>query len=91
MELQARQAQAVLAGQEETSQGVEAHANHRPSKSLSTSLISYAGLNAADVARFEWFSDCASKFVIDVESGRSLRHYTFCNLLEGKALEYEIV
>ncbi|CAM0145198.1 unnamed protein product [Urochloa decumbens] len=40
--------------------------------------------------------NCASKFVRDMESGCSLRHYTFCNplvrhLLEGKMLEYEVV
>ncbi|CAL5091685.1 unnamed protein product [Urochloa decumbens] len=51
-------------------------------------------LSSSDVQRFEWFADCASKFVRDVESGCSLRHYTFCNplvrqLLEGKILGYE--
>ncbi|KAF8713978.1 hypothetical protein HU200_027966 [Digitaria exilis] len=51
-------------------------------------------LSCSDVQRFEWFADCASKFVRDVESGCSLRHYTFCNplvrrLLEGKILGYE--
>ncbi|CAL5078067.1 unnamed protein product [Urochloa decumbens] len=51
-------------------------------------------LRSSDVQRFEWFADCASKFVRDVESGCSLRHYTFCNplvrqLLEGKILGYE--
>ncbi|CAM0145202.1 unnamed protein product [Urochloa decumbens] len=51
-------------------------------------------LSSSDIQRFEWFADCASKFVRDVESGCSLRHYTFCNplarqLLEGKILGYE--
>ncbi|CAL5077081.1 unnamed protein product [Urochloa decumbens] len=53
-------------------------------------------LTSFDVRRFEWFADCASQFVRDMESGCSLRHYTFCNplvrhLLEGKMLEYEVV
>jgi hypothetical protein len=46
-------------------------------------------LSCSDVIRFEWFADCANKFVRDLESGCSLRHYTFCNplvrhLLQGK-------
>jgi len=65
-----------------------------PAKNLTTS--SFAGLNRDDVRRFEWFADCAGKFVRDVESGCSLRHYTFCNplvrhLLEGKTLTYQMV
>ncbi|RCV09337.1 hypothetical protein SETIT_2G019400v2 [Setaria italica] len=53
-------------------------------------------LSCSDVKRFEWFADCASKFVRDMESGCSLRQYTFCNplvrhLLQGKMLEYEVV
>ncbi|KAF8731316.1 hypothetical protein HU200_016370 [Digitaria exilis] len=52
-------------------------------------------LSNTDVGRFGWLADCASKFVRDVESGCSLRHYTFCNplvrhLLQGKTLKYGI-
>ncbi|CAN6170754.1 unnamed protein product [Urochloa humidicola] len=58
--------------------------------------LSFSGLKMDDVRRFEWFADHASKFVRDVESGCSLRHYTFCSphvrhLLEGKTLRYEIL
>ncbi|KAF8731318.1 hypothetical protein HU200_016372 [Digitaria exilis] len=52
-------------------------------------------LSSSDVGRFGWLADCASKFVRDVESGCSLRHYTFCNplishLLQGKTLKHEM-
>jgi len=52
-----------------------------------------AGLSTVDVGRFEWYADCAGRFVRDLESGCSLHHYTFCNpivrhLLEGKTLTY---
>ncbi|CAL5078080.1 unnamed protein product [Urochloa decumbens] len=57
---------------------------------------SFSGLKMDDVRRFEWFADHAGKFVRDVESGCSLRHYTFCSphvrhLLEGKTLRYEVL
>lgn len=60
------------------------------------SISCFSGLNTEDVRRFEWFADCGRKFLRDVESGYSLRHYTFCNplvrhLLNGKALKYEMV
>ncbi|KAL6880275.1 hypothetical protein ACP4OV_011840 [Aristida adscensionis] len=53
-------------------------------------------LCCADVRRFEWFADCANKFVRDMESGFSLRYQTFSNpllrqLLEGKSLRYQRV
>ncbi|RLN36227.1 hypothetical protein C2845_PM03G02190 [Panicum miliaceum] len=53
-------------------------------------------LSCSDVRRFEWFADCAGKFVRDVEHGCSLRQHTFCNplvrhLLEGRTLRYEMV
>ncbi|PVH64640.1 hypothetical protein PAHAL_2G321700 [Panicum hallii] len=53
-------------------------------------------LSCSDVRRFQWFADCAGKFVRDVEHGCSLRQYTFCNplvrhLLEGRTLRYEMV
>ncbi|KAL6647137.1 hypothetical protein ACP70R_014574 [Stipagrostis hirtigluma subsp. patula] len=53
-------------------------------------------LCCSNVQRFEWFADCASKFVRDVESGCSIWHYIFSNpmlrqLLEGKTLMYESV
>jgi hypothetical protein len=60
-----------------------------PSSSSSSSI------DADVVRRFEWFADCAGRFVRDVaESGSTLRHHTFCNpvvrrLLEGKHLRYE--
>ncbi|KAF8783616.1 hypothetical protein HU200_000469 [Digitaria exilis] len=52
-------------------------------------------LSSSNVRRFGWLADCASKFVRDVESGCSLRHYTFCNplirhLLQGKTLKHEM-
>ncbi|XP_066351152.1 uncharacterized protein [Miscanthus floridulus] len=52
-----------------------------------------AGLSTVDVGRFEWYADCAGRFVRHLESGCSLHHYTFCNpivrhLLEGKTLTY---
>jgi hypothetical protein len=52
-------------------------------------------LSSSDVGKFAWLADCASKFVRDVESGCSLRHYTFCNplvrhLLQGKTLKHEM-
>ncbi|XP_072148122.1 uncharacterized protein [Setaria viridis] len=64
--------------------------------SKNLSISSFGGLNTDGVRRFEWFADCAGKFVRDVESGCSLRHHTFCNplvrhLLNGKALKYEMV
>ncbi|KAL6647139.1 hypothetical protein ACP70R_014576 [Stipagrostis hirtigluma subsp. patula] len=51
-------------------------------------------LCCSDVQRFEWFADCAGKFVRDVECGCSLRHHIFSvpllrQLLEGKTLRYE--
>ncbi|KAF8713968.1 hypothetical protein HU200_027955 [Digitaria exilis] len=63
--------------------------------SMNLSVSSYGGLNMDDVRRFEWFADCAGKFIRDVESGCSLRQYTLCNplvrhLLQGKTLEYEM-
>ncbi|KAF8783611.1 hypothetical protein HU200_000464 [Digitaria exilis] len=63
--------------------------------SMNLSVSSYGGLNMDDVRRFEWFADCAGKFIRDVESGCSLRQYTLCNplvrhLLNGKALKYEM-
>ncbi|CAN6202909.1 unnamed protein product [Urochloa humidicola] len=66
----------------------------RAKNDLSFSSSFSAGLKMDDVRRFEWFADHAGKFVRDVESGCSLRHYTFCNphvrhLLEGKTLRYE--
>ena len=50
-------------------------------------------LNRSIVQRFEWYADCAGRFVRDVESWCSLHHYTFSNpivrhLLEGKTLRY---
>ncbi|WVZ61708.1 hypothetical protein U9M48_011538 [Paspalum notatum var. saurae] len=52
---------------------------------------SLASLSTDDIRRFEWFADCAGKFLKDVEYGCSLRQYTFCSpsirhLLEGKTL-----
>jgi hypothetical protein len=60
---------------------------------MSQATSSLCGLKMEDVRRFERFADCAGKFVRDVESGCSLRHYTFCNplvrhLLDGKTLRY---
>ncbi|WVZ61693.1 hypothetical protein U9M48_011526 [Paspalum notatum var. saurae] len=69
--------QAVFASQEQISPGVKRkrwifHAKNVP-------IASFASLNTDDVRRFEWYADCAGKFVRDVESGCSLRHNTFCN------------
>ncbi|CAM0145205.1 unnamed protein product [Urochloa decumbens] len=62
-------------------------------RSKNPSVSSFVDLSTDAVRRFEWYADCAHKFVRDVESGCSLRHYTFCNplvrhLLEGKTLCY---
>lgn len=62
---------------------------------MSQATSSLCGLKMEDVRRFERFADCAGKFVRDVESGCSLRHYTFCNplvrhLLEGKTFKHEM-
>ncbi|KAJ1287577.1 hypothetical protein BS78_02G020700 [Paspalum vaginatum] len=74
------------------------------SRARNPSISSLFGLNkgkpsclsCSQVRRIEWSADCARKFVRDMESGYSLRHYTFCNpliryLLEGKTLSYELV
>ncbi|KAF8653488.1 hypothetical protein HU200_062237 [Digitaria exilis] len=58
------------------------------------SVTSSAVLKTDDIRRFEWFADHARRFVRDVESGCSLRHYTFCSphvrhLLEGTTLRYQ--
>ncbi|KAG2639652.1 hypothetical protein PVAP13_2KG282332 [Panicum virgatum] len=66
------------------------------------SISSLAGLNkqclsSSVVQIFEWYADCADKFVADVESGCPLRRDTFfCypfvrQLLQGKYLSYERV
>lgn len=52
-------------------------------------------LSTGAVRKFEWFAELAGKFLRDVESGCSLRQYSFCNplvrhLLEGKTLSYEM-
>jgi hypothetical protein len=63
-------------------------------KNMSSIAPAFAGfLSTDDVGRFEWYADCAGRFVRDLESGCSLHHYTFCNpvvrhLLEGKTLAY---
>ncbi|WVZ61697.1 hypothetical protein U9M48_011528, partial [Paspalum notatum var. saurae] len=56
---------------------------------------SFASLSTDDIRRFEWFADCADKFLRDVEYGCSLRQYTFCSpsirqLLDGKTLRYRM-
>ncbi|CAN6312855.1 unnamed protein product [Urochloa humidicola] len=53
-------------------------------------------LSSASVQTFEWYADCAEKFVEDVETGCPLRHDTFRypflrHLLEGKTLWYESI
>ncbi|KAL6880263.1 hypothetical protein ACP4OV_011828 [Aristida adscensionis] len=70
----------------------------RATKSSITCLFTKKdeGLCCSDVRRFEWFADCASKFVRDVESGCSLRQHTICSpllrqLLQGKTLRYKRV
>jgi hypothetical protein len=88
-----KQQQAVPPGQElQVAHGVK---RKRWVISAKNMLItsSFAGLSVNDVRRFEWYADCAGRFVRDVESGCSLHHYTFCNpivrhLLEGKTLQY---
>ncbi|WVZ61690.1 LOW QUALITY PROTEIN: hypothetical protein U9M48_011523, partial [Paspalum notatum var. saurae] len=89
--------QAVPANQEEImiiSQGVKQSKRWIiPAKNVAVKYL--AMLNTDDVRRFEWYADCAGKFVRDVESGCSLRHNTFCNpivryLIEGKTLMYHL-
>ncbi|KAL6880278.1 hypothetical protein ACP4OV_011843 [Aristida adscensionis] len=53
-------------------------------------------LTSSIVKLFEWYADCAAKFVVDVESSNPLQYDTFCyplarKLLEGKAFRYELV
>jgi hypothetical protein len=53
-------------------------------------------ITCSDVRRYEWFAECANRFVRDVESGCSPLRCMFCNalvrkLLEGKTLEYKMV
>ncbi|CAN6170752.1 unnamed protein product [Urochloa humidicola] len=51
-------------------------------------------LSISIAQRFEWYADCADKFVADVESGCPLRRDTFFRcpflrqLFEGKSLQY---
>ena len=85
---------------QETGQGVMHFSNPariiRPKFFCISSIVGLnkdGRLSSSDVRRFEYFADCAGKFVRDVESGCSLRHHTFCNplvrqLLEGKTLGY---
>ncbi|CAL5091776.1 unnamed protein product [Urochloa decumbens] len=52
--------------------------------------------SCSDVRRYEWFAECANRFLRDVESGCSARRFMFSNpivrqLLEGKTLEYKMV
>lgn len=66
------------------------HANKDPSVKSACSILSTDG-----VRRFERFAELAGKFLRDVESGCSLRQYSFCNpvarhLLQGKTLRYEM-
>ncbi|TVU40795.1 hypothetical protein EJB05_14273, partial [Eragrostis curvula] len=53
-------------------------------------------LSSSVVKKFEWYADCADKFVTDVVSGCPLRHDAFVyplerQLLEGKILMYKMV
>ncbi|WVZ61712.1 hypothetical protein U9M48_011542 [Paspalum notatum var. saurae] len=84
--------QSVQDQQEEAAHGVKRKRSWL-NRAKDLFISSYSGLNMDDVRRFEWFADCAGKFVRDVESGCSLWHYTFCNpivrhLLQGKTLKY---
>ncbi|CAL5091771.1 unnamed protein product [Urochloa decumbens] len=52
--------------------------------------------SCSEVRRYEWFAECANRFLRDVESGCSARRCMFSNplvrqLLEGKNLEYKMV
>ncbi|KAL6880276.1 hypothetical protein ACP4OV_011841 [Aristida adscensionis] len=65
------------------------------------SISSLVGLNkdyltSSAVQIFEWYADCATKFIADVELGNPLQHNTFWypfvrQLLEEKTLRYEMV
>ncbi|KAL6880267.1 hypothetical protein ACP4OV_011832 [Aristida adscensionis] len=53
-------------------------------------------LTSSVVQMFEYYADCAAKFVTEVESGNPLQHITFCyplvrHLLEEKILRYEVM
>ncbi|WVZ61695.1 hypothetical protein U9M48_011528 [Paspalum notatum var. saurae] len=92
MELLSKHKQQSVQDLEEIAQGVKRKRSWI-NRAKDLLISSYSGLNMDDVRRFEWFADCAGKFVRDVESGCSLRHYTFSNpivrhLLEGKILKY---
>lgn len=86
--------QAVPPGEEEQlPQVVNKRKRWFNSAKKNMSITPFAVLSTHDVGRFEWYADCAGRFVRDLESGCSLHHYTFCNpivrhLLEGKTLTY---
>ncbi|KAL6880273.1 hypothetical protein ACP4OV_011838 [Aristida adscensionis] len=53
-------------------------------------------LTSSTLQYFEWYADCAMKFIADVELGNPLQHNSFCHplvrqLLEEKVLGYEMV
>jgi len=65
--------------------------------SLASGLNKRQCLSSSVVQKFEWYADCADKFVADVESACPLQRVTFFRypfvrqLLEGKCLSYERV
>ena len=89
-----KQQQAVPAGQQlEVAHGAKRKRWVLCSAKNMSITSSFAALSTDDFRRFEWYADCAGRFVRDVESWCSLHHYTFCNpivrhLLEGKTLRY---
>jgi hypothetical protein len=53
-------------------------------------------MSCSDVRKYEWFAECANRFLRDVESGCSPLQCMFSNplvrkLLEGKTLEYKMM
>ncbi|KAK3126266.1 hypothetical protein QOZ80_7AG0554080 [Eleusine coracana subsp. coracana] len=71
------------------------------SHAINLPILSFIGLRKENiisstiVQKFEWYADCADKFVTDVESVCPLRHDIFRyplerQLLEGKSLMYNI-
>jgi hypothetical protein len=86
----------TMQAQEEIEQGVKRRKCWKDIFFSSVSSPGGAGLiSTDDVRRFAWLADCADKFVRDVETGCSLRHYTFCSplvrhLLQGKILTSEV-
>ncbi|WVZ73652.1 LOW QUALITY PROTEIN: hypothetical protein U9M48_021937 [Paspalum notatum var. saurae] len=87
-ELLDKHKQPPMQGQEEITQGLK-HKRPWIFRPKNFSFSSSASLKMGDVQRLEY--DCAGKFVRDVESSCSLRHYNFCNPIAPPSRENPLV